>query len=98
MRTRNQELEYQIKDIFKEFYKEKMEEEKISSFTLNADEINGMLSIEVTEKDSGKFYSEKAEDEIFYKFVKYGEDHMLIFMKLGDFIKGSDKSWELQHL
>lgn len=90
MRTRNQELECQIKDIFNEFYKEKMEEEKISSFTLDANEINGMLSIEVTEKDSGKFYSEKAEDEIFYKFVKYGEDHMLIFMKLESFVKGCD--------
>lgn len=90
MRTRNQELECRIKDIFNKFYKEKMEEEKISSFTLNADEINGMLSIEVTEKDSGKFYSEKAEDEIFYKFVKYREAYMLLFMKLESFVKGCD--------
>ncbi len=90
VRTRSQELEYQVKDIFKEFYKEKLVEAQVTSFILDADEINGMLSVEVVEKDSGKFYSKEVEDEIYYKFVKCGEDHMLAFLKIGDFTKGCD--------
>lgn len=84
MRTREQELEFQVRDIFNEFYKEKME--GATSFILEEDEINGMLEVDVKETDKGKFYHDNLNDEIFYKFIKRKEQLVLIFMQLESFM------------
>lgn len=86
MRTREQELEFQVMDIFNEFYKEKMKEIEVTSFILDEDEIYGMLNINAKESDSGKFYHSNLDDDIFYKFIKRKEKLILIFMRLESFI------------
>ncbi|MGL5639447.1 MAG: hypothetical protein ACRCY7_07650 [Cetobacterium sp.] len=88
MRTREQELEFQVRDIFNEFYKEKMIGENVTSFILDEDDLSGMLSVEVKESDKGKFVNEKLNDEIFYKFIKRRDKNILIFMKLDSFMNG----------
>lgn len=87
MRTREQELEFQVIDIFKEFYKERMVDENIASFIVEEHDLDGMLSIEVEEKQKGKFYNQNLDDDIFYKFVKRKDKLILIFIRLGEFIK-----------
>lgn len=94
MRTREQELEFQVKDIFNEFYKEKME--GATSFILEEDEINRMLEVDVKETDKGKFYHNDLDDEIFYKFIRRKEQLVLIFIQLESFMNGGGVLWELQ--
>lgn len=81
-RTREQELEFQVMDIFNEFYKEKIVEEESTSFTLDENQLSGMLDVEIKENDKGHFFSWNLEDDIFYKFIKRKEKYILIFMKL----------------
>ncbi|MGL4865579.1 MAG: hypothetical protein ACRC4T_20985 [Cetobacterium sp.] len=85
MRTREQELEFQVIDIFKEFYKERMVNENVASFIVEEHDLDGMLSIEAIEKDNGKFYHTDLDDDIFYKFVKKREKLILIFIRLENF-------------
>ena len=94
MRTREQELEFQVRDIFNEFYKEKME--GATSFILEEDEINGMLEVDVKETDKGKFYHDNLNDEIFYKFIRRKNKFILIFIQL-EIIRSGCCSWESQH-
>lgn len=90
MRTREEELHIQVMDIFNEFYKQN---NGVSSFTLDEDELNGMLSIDVKDEENGKFYHEKSETDIFYKFITRKNKLILIFIKLGT---GEDNLWEHQ--
>ena len=82
MRTNEQELEFQVEDIFNEFYKERMVNEKVTSFTVEENELDGMLSIEIDEKNKGKFYHTDLDDEIFYKFIRRKDKFILIFIQL----------------
>lgn len=82
MRTKEQELEFQVKDIFNEFYKERMVNEKVTSFTVEENELDGMLSIEIDKKNEGKFYHNDLDDEIFYKFIRRKDKFILIFIQL----------------
>lgn len=92
MRTREQELEFQVKDIFNEFYEEKMN--SVTSFILDEKEIDGMLSVKIKESDNGNFYHDNLNDDIFYKFIRRKEQLILIFMKLESFINVGGASWE----
>lgn len=51
MRTRDEELSFQVKDIFNEFHKEKLD--NTTCFAVTATELEEMLSIEINEKDRG---------------------------------------------
>ncbi|MGL5856327.1 MAG: hypothetical protein ACRCYA_13940 [Cetobacterium sp.] len=51
MRTRDEELSFQVKNIFNEFYKEKLD--NTTCFAVTATELEEMLSIEINEKDRG---------------------------------------------
>ncbi|MGL5901345.1 MAG: hypothetical protein ACRCZO_01560 [Cetobacterium sp.] len=82
MRTREQELEFQVRDIFNEFYKEKMINEKTTSFILDEDDLSGMLNVEIKENDKGNFFHDELEDNIFYKFIRRKEKNILMFLKL----------------
>ncbi|MGL4864525.1 MAG: hypothetical protein ACRC4T_15635 [Cetobacterium sp.] len=87
MNISNKELETQIIDIFNKFYETKIVKEKTTSFTLNEEEIKSILNIEVKENEKGKFYHKHLDDDIFYKFIKRRDKLILIFMRLGSFIK-----------
>ncbi|MEG0237230.1 MAG: hypothetical protein RR523_15645 [Cetobacterium sp.] len=53
MRTREEELSFQVMDVFKEFYKEKLED-RTTCFAVTATELDKMISIEdVNEEDQG---------------------------------------------
>lgn len=82
MRTREQELEFQVRDIFNEFYKEKMINEKTTSFILDEDDLSGMLNVEIKENDKGNFFHDELEDNIFYKFIRRKGKNILMFLKL----------------
>ncbi|MGL5717363.1 MAG: hypothetical protein ACRCXX_09735 [Cetobacterium sp.] len=82
MRTREQELEFQVRDIFNEFYKEKMINEKTTSFILDEDDLSEMLNVEIKENDKGNFFHDKLEDNIFYKFIRRKGKNILMFLKL----------------
>ncbi|WP_047394304.1 hypothetical protein [Cetobacterium sp. ZOR0034] len=81
MRTREQELEFQVRDIFNEFYKEKMINEVTTSFILDEDDLSGMLNVEIKENDKGNFFHDELEDNIFYKFIRRKEKNILMFLK-----------------
>lgn len=100
MINREHELKTQVIGIFNTFYKEKLEEEKTTSFILEDTDFIKMLSDktrdELQEGTRGKFFHSKLEDEIFYKFIRRKDKFILIFMKLGGFVKGGCSSWNLQ--
>lgn len=81
MRTREQELEYQVMDIFNEFYKEKLEQ-RTTCFAVTATELDRMTSIkDISEKDRGMLQHDIGDFR--WRFMKnksarYG----LIFIKV----------------
>ena len=80
MRTRKQELEHQIIDIFNEFYKEKLEQ-GATCFVITATELDGMISInDINDKDGGTL---QHDGDFIWRFAKNKFDrYELIFMKV----------------
>ena len=81
MRTREQELEYQVMDIFNEFYKEKLEQ-RATCFAVTATELEGMTNIkEISEKDRGILQHDIGNFR--WRFMKNKSDRYgLIFIKV----------------
>lgn len=81
MRTGEQELEYQVMDIFNEFYKEKLEQ-RTTCFAVTTTELDGMTSIkDISEKDRGILQHDIGDFR--WRFMKNKSDRYgLIFMKV----------------
>lgn len=81
MRTREQELEYQVIDIFNEFYKEKLEQ-RTTCFAVTATELDRMISIkDISENDRGILQHDIGDFR--WRFMKNKSDRYgLIFMKV----------------
>ncbi len=81
MRTREQELEYQVMDIFNEFYKEKLEQ-RTTCFAVTATELDRMISIkDISENDRGILRHDIGDFR--WRFMKNKSDRYgLIFMKV----------------
>lgn len=81
MRTREQELEYQVMDIFNEFYKEKLEQ-RTTRFAVTATELDRMTSIkDISEKDRGMLQHDIGDFR--WRFMKNKSDRYgLIFIKV----------------
>lgn len=81
MRTREQELEYQVMDIFNEFYKEKLKQ-RTTCFAVTATELDRMISIkDISENDRGILQHDIGNFR--WRFMKNKSDRYgLIFMKV----------------
>ncbi|MGL5049435.1 MAG: hypothetical protein ACRC6E_02220 [Fusobacteriaceae bacterium] len=82
MRTREQELEFQVRYIFEEFYKERIIDKDVTSFKLTSVEFKDMLSVEFNDSEKGRFFSNKANAEIFYKFIFTEIDIIILFVMM----------------